>query len=51
MSDATRQHYKLATGAGLNDAPAKTAQPGYAKGGSVKKGPTPKGGSSKKACR
>jgi hypothetical protein len=41
MSDATRQHYKLATGSGLRkgDSSAKTT-PKYAKGGFVKSPPT-----------
>lgn len=36
MSDATRQHYKLATGHGLDEAPSRKGSPGYAKGGHVK---------------
>lgn len=39
MADqATRQHYKLATGSGLDKPPARTAgTPGFRKGGSVRK--------------
>lgn len=36
MTDATRQHYKMATGHGLDDSPPKTSRPGFAKGGHVK---------------
>lgn len=36
--DATRQHYKLATGKGLDSEPSKKGSPGYAKGGHVHKG-------------
>lgn len=39
MSEATRQHYKLATGAGLSPPPSKTPTPGKARGG---KAPPPK---------
>lgn len=39
MSDATRQHYQMATGKGLNSAPSKNPSPGYSKGG---KAPAPK---------
>lgn len=38
MSDACRQHYKLATGKGLDAAPAKgSGTPGFKKGGPVRK--------------
>jgi hypothetical protein len=38
MSDACRQHYKLATGKGVDSGPKKTAgTPGFAKGGAVRK--------------
>lgn len=36
MSDATRQHYDLATGKGLQGSPAKTSTPGFKKGGAAK---------------
>lgn len=35
MSDATRQHYDLATGGGQKTEPAKTSSPGFKKGGRV----------------
>lgn len=38
---ATRQKYRLATGQGLESAPAKTSNPGFKKGGKVKM-PKPK---------
>jgi hypothetical protein len=38
MSEACRQRYKLATGKGLDKAPAKTAgTPGFRRGGAVRK--------------
>lgn len=33
MSDATRQHYQLATGKGLESSPSKSPSPGFKKGG------------------
>lgn len=39
MSDETRQHYKLATGKGLDSPPKEAGRAqGYAKGGSVSHG-------------
>lgn len=46
MSEPTRQHYALATGKGLTSAPAKTSNPGMAKGGKAKS-PAPKSRPSK----
>lgn len=38
MSEAVRQRYALATGKGLTQQPSKAGSPGYAKGGTVRKG-------------
>lgn len=47
MSDATRQHYDIATGGGQKAAPSKAGSPGFKKGGRVgfKKGAQNKAGS------
>lgn len=43
MSDqAVRQRYKIATGGGLDKAPPKTSNPGFARGGKAKAKPAPK---------
>lgn len=46
MSDATRQHYQMATGKGVAAAPSKDPSPGFKKGGKTPSKPMPK--SSKK---
>jgi len=40
-TEATPQHYRLATGQALNSDPPKTANPGFKRGGKVSK-PKPK---------
>lgn len=46
MAEATRQHYQMATGKGLQSPPPSKPSPGYAKGGAAKN--YSKGGSKKK---
>lgn len=55
MSDqAVRQRYRLGTGGGEQSAPAKTANPGFKRGGMAKKQAGGqvyrKGGKSSKSC-
>jgi hypothetical protein len=49
-NSATRQHYSLATGKGLEKAPPSKPNPGFSKGGKARMG-YGKGGMTKKGAR